>query len=308
MGATPFDRAIRVIAGRQYGAFSADQALSVDGTRAALRQRRRREEIFVRGDGVYVVSGAPDCWRQKLWIALLEVGNGAVVDGRAAYALWRVPGFAEGPIEVLALHGRKNHRLTVGVLHETRLLPSSHVRSVDGIPVTSPERTLFTAAARENYRCAERATDNMLTMGLTSPERLWRAWGDLAARGRPGTVPLRAILLERQPGYVAPATELEARFRDLLRDEGIEQPERQVDLGGDGWIGRVDCYFRRRLIVELDGRIGHVSELDQKRDKERDAELTAAGFVVIHFTWEQIVTRPAWVVRMLRGALASAAA
>lgn len=308
MGATPFDRAVRRIAARQYGAFSAEQAFSVDGTRAMLRQRRRREEIFVRGDGVYVVSGAPECWRQKLWVGLLEVGNDAVVDGRAAAAVWHTPGFPEGPVELLALHGRKNHRLTAGVLRETRLLPAHHLRSVDGIPVTSPERTLFTVAAREPYKCAERATDNLLTMGLTSPERLWRTWGDLAGRGRPGTLAMRAILLERQPGYVAPASELEARFRDLLRDEGIEQPERQVDLGGDGWIGRVDCYFRRRLIVELDGRIGHVSELDQRRDKERDAELTAAGFVVIHFTWEQIVSRPAWVVRMLRGALAAVAA
>jgi very-short-patch-repair endonuclease len=173
--------------------------------------------------------------------------------------------------------------------------------------VTSPERTLFTAAARENFRCAERAIDNALTLGLTSPERLWRTWGDLAARGRPGTVPMRAILLERQPGYVAPASELEARLRDLLRAEGLDEPERQVDLGGEGWIGRVDCYFRPRIIVELDGRVGHVSELDRKRDRERDNELTAAGFTVIHFTWEHLVLRPQWVLSILRGVLTAAA-
>jgi very-short-patch-repair endonuclease len=119
---------------------------------------------------------------------------------------------------------------------------------------------------------------------------------------------MRSILLDRQPGYVAPASELEARFRDLLKTEGMEEPRRQVDLGGDGWIGRVDCYFRHKVIVELDGRVGHISELDRARDRERDAELTAAGFRVIHFTWEQIVCRPAWVIKILRGALAAAAA
>jgi hypothetical protein len=116
--------------------------------------------------------------------------------------------------------------LTVGVLHETRLLPAHHVRTVDGIPVTSPERTLFTAAARENFKCAERATDNALTLGLTSTERLWRMWGDLAARGRPGMVPMRAILLERQPGYIAPASELEARFRAPNRSDRRRRPHR----------------------------------------------------------------------------------
>jgi very-short-patch-repair endonuclease len=238
---------------------------------------------------------------------LLEVGNGAVVEGRAAPALWAIPGFPEGPIELLALHGQKNHRLTVGVLHETRLLPPHHVRTVDGIPVVSPERTLFTIAGRETFKCAERATDNALTMGLTSPERLWRIWGELAGRGRRGTRAMRTILAERLPGYVAPASELEARFRDLLRDNGLEQPERQVDLGADGWIGRVDCYFRPRLIVELDGRVGHVSELDRARDRQRINELTAAGFAVLQFTWTDLVMRPQWVLSVLRGTLADAA-
>jgi hypothetical protein len=164
------------------------------------------------------------------------------------------------------------------MLRETTMLPSHHVRAVDGMPVTSPERTLFMLAARETVRCAERATDNALTVGLTSPDRLWRAWGELAARGRSGTQVMRSILLDRQPGYVAPASELEARFRDLLKTEGMEEPRKQVDLGGDGWIGRVDCYFRQKVIVELDGRVAHISELDRARDRERDAELTAAGF------------------------------
>jgi very-short-patch-repair endonuclease len=307
MGASPFDSAIRRIAGRQYGAFSADQALANGGTHDMLRHRRRRDDVALRGDGVYVVSGAQDCWRQKLWVGLLEAGSGAVVDGRAASALWRAPGFPEGPVELLALHGTKNHRLTAGVLRETRLLPAHHVRAVDGIPVTSPERTLFTLAAREKYKCAERATDNLLTAGLTSPERLWRTWADLSGRGRPGTLAMRAILAERVPGYVAPASELEARFRDLLRDEGMEQPERQVDLGGEGWIGRVDCYFRPRIIVELDGRVGHVGELDRAKDRQRINELTAAGFVVLQFTWTDLVMRPKWVLSVLRGALAAAA-
>jgi len=308
MGATAFDRAIRKIAARQYGAFSAEQALSVGGTRAMLKQRRRREDVQLAADGVYVFTAAPPCWRQNLWIALLEARAQAVVDGRASVALWGLPGFRERSIEVLALHGRKNHRPTIGVLRETRYLPASHIRRVDGIPVTCIERALFMLAARENLKCTERAVDNALTLGLTSPERLWRMWAELAARGRRGTTAMRAILVERAPGYVAPASELEAEFRDLLRKEGMEQPRRQVDLGGEGWIGRMDCYFGKRLIVELDGRVGHVSELDRARDRQRRNELTAAGFQVLVFTWAEVMSRPDWVIRTLREALASAAA
>jgi very-short-patch-repair endonuclease len=307
MNAQRLNRAIRKIAGSQYGALSAAQALNVGGTRAALQQRLRRGDIEAVADGVYVLPGAARCWRQKLWIALLEAGEGGVVGGRAAPALWGVPGYPQKPVEVLALHGRKNHRLTVGKLHETRSLPPHHVRRIDGIPVPCIERVLFMLAGIETYKRAERATDNALTARLTTPERLWKMWGELAGRGRPGTRAMRAILAERLPGYVAPASELEARFRDLLRDNGLQQPERQVDLGGEGWVGRVDCYFRPRIIVELDGRVGHVSELDRAKDRQRINELTAAGFAVIQFTWMDLVMRPQWVLSVLRGALATAA-
>jgi len=307
MGARPFDKAIRKIAGKQYGVFSARQALDVGGSEHMLQHRLDRGYIERVADGVYVLPGSPRCWRQRLWIALLEAGDGCVIAGRSAPALYGVPGYSERPVDVLAVHGRKNHRLTAGKLRETRALPSHHVRRVDGIAVVSIERALFILAAMETYKRAERATDNALTARLTTPERLWRMWGELAGRGRPGTRAMRAILLDRMPGYVAPASELEARFRDLLRDEGMEQPERQVDLGAEGWIGRVDCYFRPRIIVELDGRVGHVSDLDRAKDRQRINELTAAGFVVLQFTWTDLVMRRQWVLSVLRGALAAAA-
>src|SRR5437764_5603735 len=155
MGARPFDKAIRKIAGNQYGAFSAGQALEAGGTHEMLRHRVHRGVIGVAADGVYIFAAAPKCWRQRLWAALLEAGEGCVVGGRAAPALWGLPGFPEQVVEVLAVHGRKNHRLTAGKLRETRLLPSHHVRRVDGVPVACIERVLFMLAARETFKCAE---------------------------------------------------------------------------------------------------------------------------------------------------------
>jgi len=254
MAAQPFDRAIRKIAGKQYGAFSACQAFDAGGTPTMLRRRLRRADIEVVADGVYVLPGAARCWRQKLWIGLLEAGDGCVIGGRASPALYKVPGYPERPVDVLALHGRKNHRLTAGRLRETRTLPSHHVRHVDGIPVVCIERALFILAACETFKRAERATDNTLTARLTTPERLWRMWAELAGRGRPGTRAMRAILLDRMPGYVAPA-----------------------------------------------------SELDRAKDRQRINELTAVGFVVLQFTWTDLVMRPQWVLSVLRGALSAAA-
>ena len=119
---------------------------------------------------------------------------------------------------------------------------------------------------------------------------------------------MRDILDKRAPGYVATASELETRFVELLEAAGVEVPEKQVNLGGDEWIGRVDFVDRRaRVVFELDGRVGHASELDRKRDRRRDNELMAEGFRVFRFTWEELVARPQWVLAMVRKALTSAA-
>ena len=120
---------------------------------------------------------------------------------------------------------------------------------------------------------------------------------------------MRAFLAERLPGYIAPASELEALFRELVRTAGIEEPVRQLDIGdAEDWIGRVDFTFRRdRVIVEVDGRLGHFGVLDRKRHAVRDKALADAGWTVLHFTWEDLVTRPRWVLSQLRNALALAA-
>jgi hypothetical protein len=179
----------------------------------------------------------------------------------------------------------KDHRLPVGHFHESRARPASHVTIVDGIPVTTLERTLFDLAGAINEKRADRAIENVLARRYTTVERLWDVWADLAAPHRPGMRVMRKLLLKRGPGYVARESELEIRFSELLDANGIAQPAWQVDLGDDGFIGRVDCLFRRAgLVVELDGRIGHVGPLDEARDAERDKRLGALGFRVRRFT------------------------
>jgi len=119
---------------------------------------------------------------------------------------------------------------------------------------------------------------------------------------------MRKQLMKRGPAYVARESELEIRFSDLLDLNGVRQPEWQIDLGDETFIGRVDCLFRgARLIVELDGRVGHVGVLDEARDAERDQRLRALGYRVRRFTWEDVVFRPKWVISELRNELQLAA-
>lgn len=151
--------------------------------------------------------------------------------------------------------------------------------------------------------------DSALARQIADLGRLWLTFGDLTARGRPGRQSLRSVLAERPPGYVAPESELESRFAALVAGAGLEAPERQVNLGAGEWIGRVDFLFRRvQLVVEVDGQLGHSAMLDREADARRDAALRAAGFEVLRFGWADVVLYPERTVRILRRALATAAA
>ena len=302
------DQAVRRFADRQHGVFSAKQAHTAGASPKVIKWRVETGAWEVVARGVYRLPGAPNTWRQRLWIALLVAGPGAAVAREAAAALRGVPGFPEGPVEVVAAHGMKDHRLPFGKFYESRRLPASHVTIVDGIPVTTLERTLFDLAGAINEKRVDRAIENVLARRWTTVERLWDIWADLAAVGRPGIRMMRKLLLKRGPGYVARESELEIRFSELLDANGIDQPDWQIDLGDEAFIGRVDCIFRRAgLIVELDGRVGHVGPLDEARDAERDKRLRALGFRVRRFTWEDVVLRPAWVLSELRKELRVAA-
>ena len=69
--------------------------------------------------------------------------------------------------------------------------------------------------------------------------------------------------------------------------------------------GRVrDFYWPRcRLVVEADSYAWHRSPSALNADRERDVELTLAGYRVLRFTYEQITQRPAYVISSIAAAL-----
>ncbi len=58
-----------------------------------------------------------------------------------------------------------------------------------------------------------------------------------------------------------------------------------------------------RLIVETDGAETHMTRAAFERDRIRDAELTAAGYRVVRFTYDRIEHEPAAVAATLRALL-----
>jgi very-short-patch-repair endonuclease len=229
---------------------------------------------------VLAVSGAPRTAQQRVMAAVLESGDGALASHRTAAALWQLPGFDFQQLEV-TMGGRRSSRVRhLAFRHRPVLLLSQHQTSVDGIPCTSLARTIFDlAASGVSSARLERIVNLAVNRSPGTLTALHRTLDELARRGRPGITVMRAILDERPVGSRLPQSGLEMRFEKILHEFGEPPLERQVDLGGHEWLGRVDFLDRSiLLIVEVDSILHHTSPFDRARDAARDAELLGAGF------------------------------
>ncbi len=70
------------------------------------------------------------------------------------------------------------------------------------------------------------------------------------------------------------------------------------------WIGRmrVDLMIGN-VIIELDGFEHHSNRADYRRDRRRCNALTALGYRVLRFAWEDVVATPDYVVAKVKKAL-----
>jgi len=300
---------INELAERQHSLIGREQALAHGMTIRQIEGRLRSGRWNIAARGVYRVAGAAQTWEQRLLAAVLAAGLGAAAARRSAAALWHLPGFHPGPIEVT--QGRAlSVRTPATRLHDSRFLPPHQIRVVDGVPTVSVERTVLDLCGSEHPKRAERALDNALAMKLTTVQQLGQMLAETGRRGREGTALTRELLAVRAADYVPPASALEALVVAVLEAYGIEQPERQASVGGTtAPIGRVDFIFRAaRLVIEADSRRHHWSWLDVEADHRRDLLLAAAGWTIVRVNWHQLVQEPELFVAAVRAHLRRAAA
>ena len=74
----------------------------------------------------------------------------------------------------------------------------------------------------------------------------------------------------------------------------------QVQIAG---VGRVDMVVGDRLVIEVDGRAYHSDAATFERDRRRDALLVARGYVVLRFSYRQVMFAWEFVRRCILAAL-----
>jgi very-short-patch-repair endonuclease len=177
------------------------------------------------------------------------------------------------------------------------------VTTRDGIPVTTPARTILDLAAKLGERELHRALDRTEILELTDYPAL-----DALARARAGhhgAGRLRRALREHTAGTTLTRSELEERFLALCHEHALPVPRVNARIAGL----EVDFLFpHERLVVETDGWQYHRTRQAFERDRRRDAALMLTGYRALRFTHRQIAADARVVAQTVAAALAQSRA
>jgi very-short-patch-repair endonuclease len=102
---------------------------------------------------------------------------------------------------------------------------------------------------------------------------------------------------------------LEARLlRVIRRHRTLPEPVAQYEVREQGrFVARVDfAYPERKIAIEADGYRWHSDAARWRRDLSRRNELTRAGWLVLHFTWADVSSRPRDVAATILAAISRA--
>lgn len=306
---TAIERELLRLARRQHGVIASHQARQC-GTPAQLRHEFGRAIWCQEAPQVFGVSGAPRTPEFEAMVRLLRSGPGAVVSHISALWLWGVvAGDWFDPLHVTRMRGTNGVKVRAdGIsVHETRKMPSSHVTIHRGFPIVVPARALADVSASQPIGRVERWLDRAWSFRLVSHPELVRVLDDLNKRGRRGIRPLLRLVAHRGPDYVPPESGLESRLNSVLARAGLQGVRRQVELGGQAWLARVDFLVDgTRLVIEVQSDLYHAS-LSAAADDERRADaLAEAGFTVVPVWESDVWSRPQEVVAMVEAALREA--
>jgi very-short-patch-repair endonuclease len=288
------------LAANQHGVISRRQLLDLGLHAEAIKHRVRRRRLHPVRRGVFAV-GRPDLTLHGHWMAaVLACGPGAFLSHVDAATLWGIRGRPEATrrrwLVDICVEAHRRPRCEGIRLHRVQLFDELDCAQRDGIPVTSPVRTLIDLATVLGPRELETAINEADRLGLVDPDKLRAA---AAARTRQhGVRSLRGVLDRRT--FSLTDSELERRFLRLVRRAGMPRPLTQQRVNGF----RVDFYWPELgLVVETDGLRYHRTPAQQSRDRTRDQKHVAAGLTALRFCHAQVAFEAEHVIETLRAVM-----
>ncbi|WP_232828224.1 DUF559 domain-containing protein [Kribbella monticola] len=236
--------------------------------------------------GIYTLPG-------PLTAKRVATAYDGVVSHQSAALAWHLPLLAPPETPHITLPPKRRRRPgPPAVLHWAPIASADHPRRL-----TSLLRTVLDCARILPFGEALAVADAALAGRLTR-HRLIGA--SIAMRG-PGSRNARQVAAAATG---AAESFLESMLRALVVQAGLEGFEPQVLVERKRFRARVDLGHREaKIAVEAEGYAFHGSSGDFAADCRRYDELVAAGWLVLRFTYQQVLFEPDWVIATIQDAL-----
>jgi very-short-patch-repair endonuclease len=276
------------LAARQHGVVEHSQLVELGMTKHTIGRWVRAGRLHRIHRGVYAVGHLRLTREGRFLAAVLACGPGAALSHESAAVLWglRKPRGPRIDVTVPTPGGRS--RRGALIVHRSHLAPNE-VTVKDGVPVTTPARTVLDLADGLRRRQLERVLDEAAFLGLDLE--------GLAPRpGRRGRGLLRTVLASHDVGSTWTRSKLEERMLALCRRARLPRPVVNGDIEGF----EVDFHWpKAQLIAETDDWSSHRGRGAFERDRVKDAQLVEAGWRVIRITRSRLAREPQAVAAQL---------
>jgi len=237
---------------------------------------------------------------QDAWALGLRLGSDAIVTGPTAL---RLHSLAVPDTNVVCWCPPPLHLTIEGV----RVLRDRAVRASSPGPafhVADPLVALVDTLITVREARALELLDLALQRHWLSPAEWPAAVEQRLGRGRTGAARLRMLGARVGAGT---RSEAERRLHALLLDGGLGGWHCNYPLRSNSGAIVAELDFalpELKLCLEVDGRAHHSDESDFERDRVRQNAVQLMGWLVLRFTWNQIVNNPSAVMAEIRWAIA----
>lgn len=268
-------------------------------------RRRLGEQLWIRvAPRTYDVAPAAHDPLRPLHAAVLASG-GLASHGSAAHLLGIVEDLPRTPEIVVG--ASRTPKGIHAVVHRSGHLDRAERSRVQGIPCTSPLRTLLDLGSVLDAEDMEEAVASAIRLRRTSARQLLR-YVDRSLTGRPGGAALRAVAELYLDRRQETKSRLETIVDRAVRVDRIPRPVRQLRVSFPGARFDLDLAWpKERVFIEADGLAHHASPMEILRDRERQNRLVLAGWLPLRYTWRVARHEPAQVRMELLAALSGRA-
>jgi Transcriptional regulator, AbiEi antitoxin/Protein of unknown function (DUF559) len=286
------------LAAAQHGVVATRQLLAHGVSDQAIARLRAAAWLHRVQRGVYAVGHRRLTERGYWMAAVLACGDEAVLSHHQAAALH---GLRRASLSVIHVTAPSRHRAAGVYCHRAAAMRGRRRLIVDGIPVTSVERTLLDLAAVLPPQRLRTVIESAQRSGRYDHDRVLATLS--AANGHRGIGALQRAVAELHDEPPATRSELEELALEIIRAAGLPEPSVNPSVTGE----TVDLSWPQfNLVVEIDSYRYHHQRSAFETDRRRGNRLQLAHVTLLRFTDRDLNNNPERLVTEIWQAIRTA--